>query len=294
VSEGAASVHDVTILVPVRNGGSTLRRVLDGLVAQTLAGARIIVSNNASTDDTLAIALEYAEKHPMVTVVTQREMSAHDHFRTMYDLVETPYFMWAAHDDFHSPEFLERLLPALHDDPSLSATFPNLVLFTDGEEVLAKEAAHFPCDTRGLSFRRRIALVAEHHLSMALYGLWRREAFATYAWPITDIAEDWVMTWYVVAAGDIGWVDGARFYYYLPPTPKSLRERAKNDVFRDLRRFAWLRVYWTAAKVASDAWRGRGRPKGLLTAFVEIAYVHRRLVLKQWVAARVRRPVGTT
>ena len=281
MTASSPSADRITVVVPVRNGASTLPRTLDGLVSQTLPGARIVISDNQSTDQTLAIAQDYAEKHPTITVVQQPELlSAIRHFRTVYELVDTPYFMWAAHDDFHGPEFIEVLLAALEADPSLIAAFPDLVVFGDDAEV-PDQLLPFPCDTRGLSLQARLRLVVEHHISMAVYSLWRTEAFATFTWPTTDIAEDWIMMWHALSGGEIAHVPGPRFHYFLPPTPKSIRERARNDAHRDLRPLAWWRVYWAGARVGVAAWERRGGRASKLGAFLTIALAHRRLLVKQ-------------
>jgi glycosyltransferase involved in cell wall biosynthesis len=286
---GSVAADTVTVVMPIRNGAATMRRALDGLVRQTQPGVQIVVSDNQSTDGTRAIALEYAAAYPSIAVVQQPQLlSAIAHFRAAYELIETPYFMWAAHDDFHSPDYIEQLLAELRRDPSLSGAFPDLVMFNDDEDPLEKAPAVFPCETRGLTFRRRLRLPFEHHISMAMYAVWRREAFASYAWSATDIAEDWIMMWHALAGGDIGYVPGPRFYYYLPSTPKSLRERAKNDAYRDLSRFPWLRVYRAGARAAVRAWSSRGGRASVTSTAAYLALVHRRLLLKQWLIRRLR------
>lgn len=59
----------VSIVVPAYNSHNTLPRCLDSLVNQTLQDLEIIVVNDASTDDTWQIMLDYEKRFPEKLVV---------------------------------------------------------------------------------------------------------------------------------------------------------------------------------------------------------------------------------
>ena len=59
----------VSIGVPVYNGERLLGRTLESLLAQTYTHLEIIISDNASTDSTPAIAREFADRDPRVRYV---------------------------------------------------------------------------------------------------------------------------------------------------------------------------------------------------------------------------------
>jgi glycosyltransferase involved in cell wall biosynthesis len=60
---------DLTIVIPVRNGGDMLRAQLDGLLAQTWSGSwEIVVVDNGSTDGTVALVQDVARAEPRVRV----------------------------------------------------------------------------------------------------------------------------------------------------------------------------------------------------------------------------------
>ena len=48
----------VTVVVPVRNEGGTLRRCLDSILGQTYRNLQVVVVDGESTDDTVAIVEE--------------------------------------------------------------------------------------------------------------------------------------------------------------------------------------------------------------------------------------------
>ena len=56
----------VSIIIPVYNVESYLRRCLDSVVNQTLKDIEIILVNDGSTDGSLAICEEYAKNEALI------------------------------------------------------------------------------------------------------------------------------------------------------------------------------------------------------------------------------------
>ncbi|WP_173068550.1 glycosyltransferase [Sulfurimicrobium lacus] len=107
----------VTIGLPVFNGATTLAAALETLVRQDYPNLQIIISDNASTDGTLAICEEFARGDPRIRIIRKQvNEGAVANFRTVLDAAEGEFFMWAAADDYWYPHFISRLLPALRAD----------------------------------------------------------------------------------------------------------------------------------------------------------------------------------
>ena len=107
-------VPQVSIGMPVYNGAKFIHEALDSLLAQTFADFELIISDNASTDETEAICREYAAKDERIRYVRQTEnRGALANFRFVLDEAVGEYFMFAAADDFWSPNWLEELLPLI-------------------------------------------------------------------------------------------------------------------------------------------------------------------------------------
>ena len=53
----------VSICIPIYNSAGFLSKCLDSIVSQTYPNKEIIVSDNASTDETEKIAKEYVEEY---------------------------------------------------------------------------------------------------------------------------------------------------------------------------------------------------------------------------------------
>ncbi|MFT3795272.1 glycosyltransferase [Flavobacterium sp.] len=65
------------IVMPAHNESAFLKLTLDSLADQTLLPKQVVVVNDNSTDNTAAIATEFAEQHPWVSLVNQASKAIH-------------------------------------------------------------------------------------------------------------------------------------------------------------------------------------------------------------------------
>ncbi len=108
----------VTIGLPVYNGGKYLRLALDSLLAQTFKDFKLVVSDNASIDDTENICREYARTDSRIKYFRQESnlgASGNFHFVKAQG-TQSKYFMWAAHDDIWESNWLEVLINEFTED----------------------------------------------------------------------------------------------------------------------------------------------------------------------------------
>jgi glycosyltransferase involved in cell wall biosynthesis len=109
----------VSIGVPVYNGERLLRRTLESLLAQTYTHIEIIISDNASTDTTAAIAREFVERDPRVRYVrNETNIGAIPNFLETLALASGTYFTWTAADDVRPPQAIEACVRALESSPA--------------------------------------------------------------------------------------------------------------------------------------------------------------------------------
>jgi glycosyltransferase involved in cell wall biosynthesis len=201
---------EVGIGIPVYNGAATLSLVLEQLTSQTHHKLTIVVSDNNSTDATPAICAEWAARDPRIRYLRKsRTVSPTDNFTSVLSQCASPYFMWAAHDDFRDPDYVEKLLAALRKRPDAILAFGDIVAtYTDGRV----EPFHLDFATEGHSAAarlRRAALSPLHHL----YGLWRTDALTRVSWRHVDWWHDMPLMMAASQLGEMIYVPGVRFYY---------------------------------------------------------------------------------
>ncbi len=106
-------VPQATILVPVYNSASTLRRCLASAAAQTLRAVEIIVADDASTDGSAAMADEMAAGDPRIRVIRLAQNAGKPHAMNL--MMAQARGDWVAvldADDAYAPDRLARLVAA--------------------------------------------------------------------------------------------------------------------------------------------------------------------------------------
>ena len=114
------NIPKVNIGLPVYNGENFIEETLDSILSQTYADFELIISDNASTDKTEKICNLYAEKDKRIRYHRNKEnLGGSRNYNKAFELSNSEYFKWAAHDDIISPTFLERCVEVLDQDPSI-------------------------------------------------------------------------------------------------------------------------------------------------------------------------------
>lgn len=107
----------VSIGLPVYNGEKYLREALDSLLSQTFRDFELIISDNASTDATREIVLEYQQRDPRIHYIRQNtNIGAGKNFLFVLAMAKAELFMWASHDDIWAENWLEVLISNLTTD----------------------------------------------------------------------------------------------------------------------------------------------------------------------------------
>ena len=137
----------VSIGLPVYNGAEYLRTALESILGQTFADLEIVISDNASTDDTPRICLEFADRDSRIRYSRNRvNEGALFNFNRVFDLSRGEYFKWAGHDDWISPRFIESCVAEIERDPSIVLVYGRMcrvdrVLVVQPEPIVRSSSA---------------------------------------------------------------------------------------------------------------------------------------------------------
>lgn len=127
----------VTIGVPVYNGGRLLAGALDSLLAQTFEDYEILILDNASTDNTKEIALQYAHRDPRIRYErNETNIGSTPNYNLVARKAIGKYFRWQACDDLVLPTYLEKTVPLLENNPDAILAFTHAVMMGDNNEIL--------------------------------------------------------------------------------------------------------------------------------------------------------------
>jgi glycosyltransferase involved in cell wall biosynthesis len=120
VTEGRGLAPLVSIGLPVYNGERFLAQALESLLRQTLQDFELIISDNASTDGTADICLDYAARDARIRYIRQpSNIGGPGNWNFVALEARGRYFKWAAADDFCDPRMLEKCVAVLNADPSI-------------------------------------------------------------------------------------------------------------------------------------------------------------------------------
>ena len=123
--------------MPVFNGEKHLRKALDSILSQTYQDFELIISDNASSDKTQQICLEYTQKDDRVSYYrNERNFGAVWNFNRVFKLSSSPYFKWAAHDDLIAPTFLHECINVLEHDHSVVLCHSKTARYDEFDQVV--------------------------------------------------------------------------------------------------------------------------------------------------------------
>lgn len=215
-----ADCPTVQILMAVYNGEEYLREQIDSLLAQTFGDWELLVSDDASTDGSLAILREYARRDARIHIVLEDERygSAKRHFMALLRLADAPYVMTCDQDDVWDADKVEVTLRAMREAEERGGERPLLVCtdlrVVDGalREIAPSFLAYSGMDASTPTFGYFLASCLVTGCTMMvnrpLLGLLRR--------PVHDegvIMHDWWASLIAAAFGEVVHLDRTTIAY---------------------------------------------------------------------------------
>lgn len=127
----------VSIGVPVFNAERFLTRALDSLLGQTLSDLELIISDNASTDNTQAICEDYVRRDRRVRYIRQQSnIGAPRNWNAVVYEARGVFFKWASANDYCAPAMLERCVGAMQIDPGIVLCYGRTELVDENEQPI--------------------------------------------------------------------------------------------------------------------------------------------------------------
>ncbi|MBI4497506.1 MAG: glycosyltransferase family 2 protein [Chloroflexi bacterium] len=268
----------ISVVVPCHNYGRFLGEALESVLAQALPPTEIVVVDDGSSDDTLAVASRY----PVRVISRSPARGAPRTFNDGVAATSEVLFTILSADDRLHPRFLEATAAALSRDPG--AAFAYVQAETFG--AMAGQTIGGPFNARKLRYTNYLVGTA----------LMRREAWdrtGGYALDLAGGLEDWDLWLSYIEHGMYGvYVPEVLFLYrrYAAVSRNTVDVGAWFRLYRQIRRRHprlfrgpqwWLDVDFVAARLVymvGDLAAGRGSPLLLM-------------LYERWVARRGRRPL---
>jgi glycosyltransferase involved in cell wall biosynthesis len=168
----------VSIAVPAYNCERYIAQSVESLLGQTFADFELVISDNASTDNTEEICRKYVALDKRVRYVRRTEnIGGPGNFRYVWSLCKGEYHKWSTADDYWAPTFLEQSVAILDAKPDVVLCYPKTrIIGADGAPLSDyDDRLHLVDPSARVRFNDLLRLIG---LCNAHLGLIRRSAMA--------------------------------------------------------------------------------------------------------------------
>ncbi|MEP7353728.1 MAG: glycosyltransferase family 2 protein [Acidobacteriota bacterium] len=139
----------MSVTIATYNRSSMVRQAIEAAMAQTLPPAEIVVTDDASTDDTWTALQSVAQGEPRVRVFRQTTNSGGvANWNFAINQTHGDYIAWCSDDDRFLPDHLEASVAYLEEHPSVGFVHAGFVdaIETENENERVARPLRFPSD----------------------------------------------------------------------------------------------------------------------------------------------------
>jgi len=112
----------VSVCIPTFNGGPWLREAIESALAQDYADLEVVVCDDASTDDTVAVAQAFGDERVRVVVNRERAGMARNWNQSVLES-RGAHIKFLMQDDLLAPGCVGRMLDLFGEDPEVGMVF---------------------------------------------------------------------------------------------------------------------------------------------------------------------------
>lgn len=109
----------VTLCIPTFNSSSFLSQTLDSIAAQTYKNIEVIISDNASTDETPDIIQAYCDRYGWSFYRNEVNIGAGNNFNKLLELAHGEYIAIYHADDIYDPTIVEKCVDAFQQSDNV-------------------------------------------------------------------------------------------------------------------------------------------------------------------------------
>lgn len=131
------SIPRVSIGMPLFNAENYVDEAIESVLGQSFSDFELIISDNASSDETLDLCQSWAKKDSRVRVVESSEnLGAAWNYNRTVEMATAGLFRWQAHDDRCDLDMLRRLVLCFEQDPEIVLAYTHTRLIDQqGDEI---------------------------------------------------------------------------------------------------------------------------------------------------------------
>lgn len=168
----------VTLAMPVYNGGAYIAEAVQSILEQTYEDFELIITDNASTDDTQEICLDFAKRDPRVRYYrNEQNLGAAGNYNRGFELARGKFLKWCAHDDNISSNYVEGAVRALNENAEAIMAYGRTQMIDANGDHLDGSASAILTDMDNPDSVKRFMLAVHAGGSCsAIFALFRKSA----------------------------------------------------------------------------------------------------------------------
>ena len=155
-------MHTISVIVPIFNAGAYLAKCIESLIHQPYTALQIILVNDGSTDDSLAIAQQYAAQDSRIEVYTQTNQGQSVARNLGLQYAKGEYISFVDADDYVDNDFYTVLMQHIGDLDCVQIGYRRVT--AQGKVLLEKLPKHFHQFTSPCMRLYRRELFTKHDL----------------------------------------------------------------------------------------------------------------------------------
>ena len=187
------NMDTIFIGMPVYNSARFISDAIDSLRKQTYTHWSLLISDNASEDETLEICKKYCRIDNRITYHRQdKNIGAINNFKYLLDRANSNYFTWMAADDLWHPEFLSSCIRLLNENRDIGMAFSNIVNIDSFGRII-RTYPSFEKFSGKNSFRTIFNYVKDPEIlgkANLIYSVYRLE-ICKKVWNVSSLSDEW-------------------------------------------------------------------------------------------------------
>jgi glycosyltransferase involved in cell wall biosynthesis len=235
----------VSIGMPIYNESKYISETIESVLNQEFRDFQLIISDNASTDNTLSICQKYAAQDSRIRIIqNDTNIGASDNFKKVFEESNSQYFVWmAGHDLWHS-QFLSKCIDGLDQNLSVVLYYPKSICIDDIDQNLGVIGRGI--DTRGLDPVSRFQVVLwGMGYGSPIYGLLRSSALKQVTLGTKTVGPDNILLNELSLLGDLAYLDESLQYVRKLADFGSWESYITKVFNRQLSEFSGIDLFWT-------------------------------------------------
>jgi glycosyltransferase involved in cell wall biosynthesis len=210
----------ICIGLPVFNGEQFLHNRLDSILSQSFSDFELIISDNASTDNTQKICEKYLEKDNRIRYIRQsKNMGPLWNFNFVLHQANSEFFVWAAVDDIWDKSFLAKNISVLQLKQNVVGSLSRVITYGPNSNVTpilglknSLKKVFFPIGPTGIfsitgSYEKKVRYYLKRSSCSIIYSVFRTEQLRRGFVPERFLGSDWAVNLNLLKFGDIHIID---------------------------------------------------------------------------------------